>query len=141
MSTARHSGADQIAQLGKLRDMSQAKSEAELAKLARVGQSLNRLRNSLEALRKTEEPLAPSGSFTGSPADDPVPIDPALVRARLAHRRWSDAQRSRLNQQLALVRADYERLRPAATQAFGRAQVLGALTDQAKRARKQKLIK
>lgn len=118
-----------LVKLERLQTLARAKSDQELARLAAVSQSMNRLRSALETLHDTEEPLAPVGDAATQaqvPTDNPR-IDPAILRARLAHLRWSEAQRTRLNQQLALVTADFYRLHPAAAQAFGRAQVLDEL--------------
>ena len=77
---------------------------------------------------ETEAPLGPAPA----PGAQPAPLDPALLGARLAHRRWIEAQQKRLNQQLALVTADYLRQKPAAARAFGRAKVLEELGDRAR---------
>lgn len=113
----------QVAALNRLRILADMRKEAELAKLAAVAQSKQRLETALSAVRETEEPLSPSEGAT----------DPAMVGARLAHRRWSEAQARRLNQQLALVTADFLKLKPAAARAFGRAMVLDQLADRAER--------
>ena len=110
--------------LMRLQTLAAMKKDAELARLATVVQSRNRLQGALKALKNTEEPL--------DQRDGPSPIHRgAMVAARLAHRRWIEAQQRRLNQQLALVTADYLRQKPAAARAFGRAAVLEKLTDQA----------
>lgn len=114
-----------LSALTKLHHLSIMKSDAELAKLASVAATRNRLRGAIDTLRNTEAPLG----------RDPSPntaLDPALVGARLAHLRWVEAQQKRLNQQLALVTADYLRQKPAAARAFGRAQVLEQLGDKAR---------
>jgi hypothetical protein len=112
------------AALTRLRGLAELKKEAELAKLAAVARSRQRLESALAAVRETEEPL---------PTDDGGPADPAMVAARLAHRRWAEAQQRRINQQLALVTADFMKLKPAATRAFGRATVLGQLAARGRR--------
>lgn len=109
------------ASLSRLAALAAMKREAELAKLAAVARSRARLQGSLAALKNTEAPLDPSEAVS----------DPALVAARLAHRRWSEAQSRRLNQQLALVTADWLRQKPAAAKAFGRAAVLDQLSQRA----------
>lgn len=107
--------------LHRLATLAAMKREAELAKLAGVAQSRARLQSAIAALRQTEAPLDPAESVA----------DPALVVARLAHRRWSEAQQRRLNQQLAQVTADFLRQKPAAARAFGRAAVLDRLRTMA----------
>jgi hypothetical protein len=63
-----------------------------------------------------------------SPRSDPRQIlEPALVRARLAHGVWIGTQRAHLNARLAMVEADWRRLQPVAARAFGRVQALDAL--------------
>ncbi|GAB4261764.1 MAG: hypothetical protein Kow0013_06580 [Pararhodobacter sp.] len=114
--------------LARLHRLAEMKKEAALARFAAVAQSRARLKASVEAHRKTEEPLGAVGQ----------PTDPAMMKAALAHRRWSDATVRRLNQQLALVSADYLRLRPEVTRAFGRAQVLGELRDRARETLRRK---
>ena len=108
------------AALARLASLAALKRDAELARLAGVAQSRGRLLSAIVALKQTEAPL--SSDEEGA----------ALVQARLAHRRWAEAQHRRLNQQLALVTADWLRQRPAAAQAFGRAAVLSDLTDRAR---------
>jgi len=107
--------------LTRLARLAGLKREAELARLAAVARSRARLQEQLATLRQIEAPLDPAEATT----------DPALVGARLAHRRWSEAQQRRLNQQLAMVTADWLRQKPAAAKAFGRAAVLEELTDRA----------
>lgn len=109
-----------LARLGLLAGMTR---DAELARLAGVAQSRQRLTAALVALKEAEQPLAhaPGGA-----------LDPALIAAQLSHRRWIEAQQRRLNQQLALVTADWLRQKPAAARAFGRAAVLEDLTEQAR---------
>ena len=111
--------------LARLHAISALKKDAELARLATVAQSRNRLLSALEALKSTEEPLEPT-------PDNPTALDPAMIVARLAHRRWIEAQQRRLNQQLALVTADFLRQKPAAARAFGRAAVLETLAGTAR---------
>lgn len=111
----------QAKNLGRLAELAKMKREAELAKLAAVAQSRARLQESLATLRNAEAPLDP----------DEQANDPAMIRARMAHRRWGEAQQRRLNQQLAMVTADWLRQKPAAAKAFGRAAVLNQLTEQA----------
>ncbi|MCB1398170.1 MAG: hypothetical protein H6898_00350 [Rhodobacter sp.] len=108
--------------LQRLHALAAIRKDAELARLASVAQSRARLQTALDALASTEAPL---GSPGGAPAD------PSLIAARLAHARWTEAQRRRLNQQLALVKADYLALEPAAARAFGRAMVLDDLATHA----------
>jgi len=108
--------------LQRLHALAEIRKEAELARLASVAQSRTRLQTALDTLATAESPL-------GSPGD--APADPALIAARLAHARWTEAQRRRLNQQLALVKADYLALEPAAARAFGRALVLDTLATRA----------
>jgi hypothetical protein len=98
------------------------KSDAALAQLAVSAQGRARLQQSLDALAKAEAPL--------DPGDAHGVDDPAMVQARLAHRRWLDAQRRMLNERLALVQAEYLTLRPHAQRAFGRAEVLVRLRDE-----------
>jgi len=108
--------------LVRLQALAALKKDAELARLATVAQSRNRLQAALAALKDTEAPL--------DPVNGKAQIhDGAMVAARLAHRRWIEAQQRRLNQQLALVTADYLRQKPAAARAFGRASVLQQLAD------------
>lgn len=113
--------------LARLQGLAALKKDAELAKLAAVAQSRNRLAGALEALKRTEAPL---DTQIGAP------LDQAMIVARVAHRRWIEAQQRRLNQQLALVTADYLRQKPAAAKAFGRAAVLDSLTRTAELDRK-----
>ena len=117
-----------LSALSDLHRLSALKSDSELARLAAVAASRNRLRSAVEALRETEAPLGPAPA----PGAQPAPLDPALLGARLAHRRWIEAQQKRLNQQLALVTADYLRQKPAAARAFGRAKVLEERGDRAR---------
>jgi len=138
--------------LARLQAMSALKKDAELARLADVARSRNRLKSALEALRRTEAPLDPSptpdqtpgqkrGQKRGQTSGQTIDrgLDPAMVGARLAHRRWIEAQQRRLNQQLAMVTADYLRQKPAAARAFGRATVLEQLVErQAKDLRNRK---
>jgi hypothetical protein len=114
--------------LARLHALAEMKKEAELARFAAIAQSRARLQASVAAHRLTEEPLGAVGQAA----------DPAMVRAALVHRGWSDAMIRRLNQQLALVTADYLRLKPEATRAFGRAQVLGNLVQTARHAARRK---
>ncbi|WP_127108718.1 hypothetical protein [Pararhodobacter zhoushanensis] len=107
--------------LARLAQLAALTREAELAKLAAVAQSRARLQSALDTVRKTEAPLDPAEAIA----------DPAMIGARLAHRRWSEVQQRRLNQQLALVSADWLRQKPAAARAFGRAAVLDALSQKA----------
>lgn len=123
MAHSAPSAAD-LRKLNRLHKLAKAHSERELAKLSEIAGSMNRLRGSIEQLRETEAPLAPTGD---AEAQGGSQVDPAILRARLAHLSWSETQRTRLNQQLALVTADYLKLRPAAVRAFGRANVLDKL--------------
>ena len=109
------------ARLSRLQAIARIQSDTALARLAVVAQGRARLLQSLDALGRAEEPLAPAG--------DEEAEDPAMVQARLAHRRWLDAQRRMLNQRLALVQAEYLTLQPHAQRAFGRAEVLDRLQD------------
>ena len=121
------------AQLGRLQALAQMKAEVELARLAATGQSRARLQSALAALGEAQPPL------TAGPGEDPLnsaPVDPLLVRARLAHAGWIEAQRRELNARLAMVMADWHRLQPAAARAEGRARVLERLRDQAREARR-----
>jgi hypothetical protein len=68
----------------------------------------------------TPQPLQPG-------SDDRPILEPALVRARLAHGVWIGTQRAHLNARLAMVEADWRRLQPVAARAFGRVQALDAL--------------
>ena len=113
----------QVDALQRLAALSAMKREAELAKLAAVARSRNRLKSALATLKTTEAPLQGS--------DDEGGVDPAMVAARLAHRRWIENRQSRLNQQLAAITADWLRQRPAAAKAFGRAEVMETLRDRA----------
>lgn len=115
-----------LRKLNRLHKLAKAHSERELAKLSEIAGSMNRLRGSIEQLRETEAPLAPTSEHTDQGA---FQVDPAILSARLAHLSWSETQRTRLNQQLALVTADYLKLRPAAVRAFGRANVLDKLHE------------
>ena len=108
-------GVQRLAQLAAM------KREAELAKLAAVAQSRARLQGALQAFRRSESPLDSAEAVA----------DPGMVAARLAHRRWTEAQVRRLNQQLAMVTADWLRQKPAAARAFGRAAVLEQLSETA----------
>ncbi|MCW1933440.1 hypothetical protein [Pararhodobacter zhoushanensis] len=110
--------AQSLARLAQLAALTRA---AELAKLAAVAQSRARLKAALDTVRQTEAPLDPAEAIA----------DPAMIGARLAHRRWSEVQQRRLNQQLALVSADWLRQKPAAARAFGRAAVLEELSQKA----------
>ena len=110
------------ARLGRLQTIARMKSDAALAQLAVSAQGRVRLQQSLDTLAQAEAPLDPSD---GQGVDDP-----AMVQARLAHRRWLDAQRRMLNERLALVQAEYLTLRPHAQRAFGRAEVLERLRDE-----------
>lgn len=138
------------AQLGRLQALARMKAEVELSRLAATGQSRARLQSALAALGEAQPPLTagpspntgPTTEPTTGPGDDalpPAPVDPLLVRARLAHAGWIEAQRRELNARLAMVMADWHRLQPAAARAEGRARVLERLRDQARdawRARK-----
>jgi hypothetical protein len=106
------------ARLEWLQAIARMNSEAALARLAVSAQGRARLMQSLDALGRAEAPLDEGAAEGG---------DPAMVQARLAHRRWLDAQRRMLNQRLALVQAEYLTLRPEAQRAFGRAEVLERL--------------
>lgn len=114
----------QATTLKRLQVLSALKKDAELARLATVAQSRARLLAAVNALKSTEEPLGP---IDGQSAK----LTSAMIAARLAHRRWIEAQQRRLNQQLAMVTADYLRQKPAAARAFGRAAVLEQLTENA----------
>lgn len=116
----------EIRKLTLLQKVARMKSEAELAKLATVAQSRSRLVSAIEALNATEAPLDGTGD-AGGPAE--VITDPAMLRARLAHANWADGRKRLLNQRLAMVNAEYLARRPAAAQAFGRAEVLGELVE------------
>ncbi|MBN8291673.1 hypothetical protein JI664_06835 [Rhodobacter sp. NTK016B] len=119
----------QVDALQRLAALSAMKREAELAKLAAVARSRNRLKSALATLKTTEAPLQGSDE-EGNGAG----VDPAMVAARLAHRRWIENRQSRLNQQLAAITADWLRQRPAAAKAFGRAEVMETLRDRARTA-------
>ncbi|MCL4675966.1 MAG: hypothetical protein KJZ59_08085 [Pararhodobacter sp.] len=120
----------QVQTLTRLQAMGALKKDAELARLATVAASRSRLQAALDALKRTEAPLDPTG-------DGPT-IDPAMLGARLAHRRWIEAQQRRLNQQLALVTADFLRQKPAAARAFGRAAVLEQLVERGRADQRRK---
>lgn len=124
--------------LARLAALARLKSEAEIAKLAATAHSRGRLVAALAALGQGEAPLGPAPE---APAPDgPVTVDPALVRARLAHRAWIEGQRRHLNARLAMVEADWRRLQPVAAKAFGRTRVLDDLVTEAEdadRARKR----
>ena len=109
------------ARLDRLRIIARMQADAALARLAVSAQGRTRLQQSLDALGQAEAPL--------DGGDESAPADPAMVQARLAHRRWLDAQRRMLNQRLALVQAEYLTLRPPAQRAFGRAEVLDRLGE------------
>lgn len=106
--------------LRRLHALAEIRKDAELARLASIARSKARLQGALDALGRPEAPLGGSD-----------PADPALIAAHLAHARWTEAQRRRLNQQLALVKSDYLALEPAAARAFGRAMVLDDLATRA----------
>lgn len=108
------------ARLARLLALATLKRDAELARLARIGRTKARLQDALDTLRRAEAPLTAAEAVA----------DPAMVAARLAHARWGEGQQRRVNQQLAMVTADWHRQTPAAARAFGRAAVLQALTDQ-----------
>lgn len=110
--------------LERLGQLAALKRDSELARLAGVAQSRQRLLLALSALKEAEHPLA---------SEPGTALDTALIAAQLAHRRWIEAQQRRLNQQLALVTADWLRQKPAAARAFGRAAVLEDLTERAHR--------
>lgn len=116
--------------LARLTALSALKKDAELARLATVAQSRARLQAAVNALKNTEEPL---DAVDGQSAK----LVASMISARLAHRRWIEAQHRRLNQQLALVTADYLRQKPAAARAFGRAAVLEQLTEHAQLSHRQ----
>lgn len=128
--------------LARLAGLARLKSEAEIARLAATAQSRGRLIAALAALGAGEAPLGPppeGGAGGEAPGAAPPPVDPALVRARLAHRAWIEGQRRHLNARLAMVEADWRRLQPVAARAFGRTRVLDDLTERAEdeaRARK-----
>ncbi|MCC6000751.1 MAG: hypothetical protein JJU19_07790 [Pararhodobacter sp.] len=82
----------------------------------------------------TTPPAAPVPAQTAR-ADAGITDSPALIKARLQHRRWVEIQRSLLNQRLAQVTADWLTRRPAAIRAFGRVSVLDRLASQAKEQR------
>ena len=107
------------ARLATLQTVARMKSDAALARLSVSAQGRARLMHSLDALGRAEEPLGPDPEGEAG--------DPAMVQARLAHRRWLDAQRRMLNERLALVQAEYLTLRPEAQRAFGRTEVLDRL--------------
>jgi hypothetical protein len=109
------------ARLDRLRLVARMKADAALARLAVSAQGRARLQRSLDALGQAEAPL--------DGGDESAPADPAMIQARLAHRRWLDAQRRMLNERLALVQAEYLTLQPQARRAFGRAEVLDRLRD------------
>lgn len=134
-------------QLARLAALARLKSEAEIARLAATAQSRGRLVAALAALGRGEEPLGaaedpdgaeprPGGNRDRAPeaaaASVAAPLDPALVRARLAHRAWIEGQRRQLNARLAMVEADWRRLQPVAAKAFGRTRVLDDLAAQAR---------
>lgn len=103
-----------VKQLARLQGLAVMKRDAELARLAVAAQSRARLLAALNGLDRVEAPL--DGDST-----------PGLIRARLAYAAWMEGRRRVLNERLALVNADYLARRPAALQAFGRAEVLGKL--------------
>lgn len=107
--------------LARLAGLAGLKREAEMVRLARIAQSRLRLLTSLAALREGEAPLDAPGSVS----------DPVMVGVRLAHLRWSEGQQRWLNQQLALISADWLRQKPVAARAFGRASVLETLAEKA----------
>ncbi|MEZ5752449.1 MAG: hypothetical protein R3D60_10950 [Paracoccaceae bacterium] len=111
------------AALARLSRIAALRRDRELARLSDVARAQTRIRTALDRLEPVPLVLSP---------------EPALVAASLAHQRWIDAQRRRLLQQLAAVSADVERQRLPARLAFGRAQVVEALHQQARTgARKQ----
>jgi len=143
---------DRVSDLHRLRALAQIKADAETARLAVVAQGRDRLRTALQTLGQPEPPLSgwrappppagPAGGTDGEtdpasvPGPDKVradtpPVDPAMVRARLAHGVWIGAQRAHLNARLAMLEADWRRLQPQAAQAVGRVQVLDALAGRA----------
>jgi hypothetical protein len=109
------------ARLDRLRAVARMQADAALARLAVAAQGRARLLGALDALGQAEAPLEGDG---GEGAD------PAMIRARLAHRRWLEGQRRMLNQRLALVQAEYLTLQPPAQRAFGRAEVLDRLGEE-----------
>lgn len=110
------------ATLARLHALADMKRQAELARLARIAASRARLTQAITSIRDQGARL------------ETIHPDPALMRASLAHARWSEGQIRRLNQQLAMVSADYARLRPQVARAHGRAEVLETLRDQAENA-------
>lgn len=122
--------------LRRLAALAWLKSDAESARLAETVRSRTRIAAAIAALGAADDPLANPGPLTAGAADKgrgdtPPGCDPALVRARLAHRVWIDAQRGHLNARLAMVVADWHRLQPAAARAFGRRRVLEELARDA----------
>ena len=144
--------------LKNLHALAQMKADAELARLAATGQSRARLTAALAALGNAEQPLGPmpppedatseaatkrrEGTQHGGESENPVSgpdpqaIDPLLVRARLSHAKWIEAQQRELNARLAMVMADWHRLQPQAARAFGRARMLAQLAEAARAASK-----
>lgn len=127
------------AELARLAVLARLRADQALARLGQTAQSRARLRAALDGLGRAEDPLAPasdrSGAAAGGVAEPeasaPTGLSPLLVRARIAHRAWLDRQRAELLVRLARVEADWQRLRPPAAQAFGRARVLDDLAAQA----------
>lgn len=146
-----------IPALRRLQALARIKADAETARLAVTAQSRDRLRAALSSLGQGEPPLQavippegvppvssaqPAAAAKPEPAGGQTPltehapdiariVDPALVRARLAHGVWIEVQRAHLNARLAMVEADWRRLHPVAAQAVGRVQVLDELADRA----------
>jgi hypothetical protein len=110
------------ARLDRLRTVARMKADAALARLA-IGAGAR------AAAAVARRPGARRGAAGPRPAGRRKACDPAMVQARLAHRRWLDAQRRMLNERLALVQAEFLTLRPQAQRAFGRAEVLDRLRD------------
>ena len=132
--------------LRRLAGLAALKSEQALATLAATARSRTALRVALDGLDPIEAPL--SQPAAGRPADDTAAgggrnpsgaanPSPHLVRVRLAHRAWVEAQRAELLARLARIEADWQRLLPPAATAFGRARVLDDLSVAAEAAERQ----
>ena len=63
-------------------------------------------------------------------------LDPVQFHARQMHRRWAQEQKERLNQTLALQRAEWLQRRNEAATAFGRALAIARLGPSAQRSRR-----
>lgn len=119
--------------LARLAALARLKADQATARLGETARSRARLRAAIDGLGRAEDPLAPAPPEPeGQPPQAPEgALSPLLVRARMAHRAWLDRRRAELLARLARVEADWQRLRPPAAEAFGRAEVLRELAQRA----------